>query len=166
MSADTVSDNLEYLKNHLLKSYFPTFRSQYFGPAFFKQIGEQNLVYVFQSPQAEFLQMEGGSGVFLVKGEQTKQRDGVATTTRPVGLILQIQHHPDGQSLVEKVTELSPGEAAAQAEKEKQAPEASAKGEDPLKAVGDGVKDVQSAVNTANEVESTADKTKGVLGIH
>ena len=61
---------------------------------------------------------------------------------------------------------MSPGESAAQPRRETRRTEASAKGEDPLKAVGDGVKDFQGAVNTANEVESTADKAKGILGIH
>jgi hypothetical protein len=38
-----------------------------------------------------------------------------------------------------------------------------AKGEDPLKAIGDGVKDYQSAVNTAGDAKAATDKAKGLL---
>ncbi len=157
---------MEWLKNHMPKSYFPTVLSQYYGPAFLKQIMEQNLVYTLQDTQAEFLRMEGGSGVFLVKGEQSKRGDGQSPTSRPVGLIIQIHYHPDLNSLVEKLRVLSPGELAALAAKGAPTTEASAKGEDPLKAVGDGVKDVQSAVNTADEAKSAADKAKSILDFH
>ena len=81
LTPDSITDNMEWLKNHMPKSYFPTVLSQYYGPAFFKQIMEQNLVYVLQDTQAEFLRMEGGSGVFLVKGEQSKQRGWESPTS-------------------------------------------------------------------------------------
>jgi hypothetical protein len=40
----------------------------------------------------------------------------------------------------------------------------SAKGEDPIKAVGDGVKDYQSAVSTATDAKSATDKAKSLIG--
>ena len=120
--------------------------------------------------------VEGKSGVFVVRGEQTRKMDGVAPITRAVVLSIQIQHHPDGKSMVEEVKDITPNDGGTDSSKENgsakgdASPEAgavaggSAKGEDPFKAVGDGVKAYQSAVSTAGDAKSATDKMKGILG--
>jgi hypothetical protein len=101
---------------------------------------------------------------------QYKTGDGQPLKPRAVVLVVYIQHHPDGKSLVEKAANVSPDDEAAQAEKGDGSAkgdlpsEASAKGEDPLKAVGDGVKDYQSVVSTAADAKSATDKAKSLIG--
>ncbi len=57
-------------------------------------------------------------------------------------MVVYIQHRPDGKSLVEKAADVIPNEETAQAEKGDGSakgdlsPEASAKGEDPLRLLG------------------------------
>ncbi len=159
VNAQNWDDTQNYFIDHLSPTYLAPFLHQYFGADFTNQVRHHNLAYSLDGAQSQFLRMKGGSGIFLFKGLQTKEGDGQSPVSLPVALVIQIQHHPDGNSLVEKVTVVSSEEAAAQAEKT----DMSAKGEDPLKAVSDRVKDVQSAVNTADEAKSAADKAKGLF---
>ncbi len=176
VNAQNWDDTQNYFIDHLNPSYLAPFLHQYFGADFTNQVRHHNLAYSLDGAQSQFLRMKGGSGIFLFKGLQTKEGDGQSPVSLPVALVIQIQHHPDGNSLVEKVTVVNPGEEGDQAEKTDGSAKGdlspgagavaggSAKGEDPLKAVSDRVKDVQGAVNTANDAKSAADKARALFG--
>ncbi len=149
-----------YFFKHVDHDYLAAFVKQYYPHDLLTQMKNQNLVLALHDAKAKFVRMESKLGVFVVRGEQTRKMDGVAPTARTVVLSILIRHHPDGKSMVEEVTDITPDDGGTDSPKGN----GSAKGIDPLKAAEDGVKDYQSAVNAAGDAKSATDKAKGILG--
>jgi|HubBroStandDraft_5_1064220.scaffolds.fasta_scaffold186136_2 hypothetical protein len=77
---------------------------------FHQQMWKQKTAFAFNGTQPEFLRMEDGWKVFVVRGEQTRTEDGQSLKPRAVVLVVYIQHHPDKKSLVEKAADVSPAD--------------------------------------------------------
>ena len=152
------NDTQMYFYYHMDGHSLVEFVNKYKTEDFLQQNWKQKKSFSYNGTQPEFVYVRDGLEVFCVKGEQTRMGDE-PPKPRPVILMVYIQHHPDGKSLVMRAIDLS---YMAEPKPEKNAE--SAKGEDPLKAVGDAVKDANSTVNTAQQGEDAVDKAKKMLG--
>ena len=148
---------LAYFKAHVTEDYAPAFFQQYFPPSVQQQMKDQNLVYNFSATQPVSLyRVDGNSAEFKVVGKvtiQTQQRfQPEILSTKTEALLVDVRHGEGTGSLVEKVTEVDPGTAAA-------------KGNDLGKSIEGGVNDLKHAVNTVDDGKSALDKAKGFLGL-
>lgn len=168
VTPQNAQENADYIIGHVNVETSGSFLIQYDHQDFYQQMGKQKQSFSYKGTPPVFTEMKDGLEAFVVEGEQVKMGDG-SSNPRPVTLVLYIEHHPDGKSLVAKGGDISglihdQPEKGAGSTDAKASGDGSAKGEDPLKTVSDGVKDVQGAVSTVSAANSTLDKAKNFLG--